>query len=59
MRIVLFYTLMMSMFIVDIGHAGIVYEIPIEQLDYTIETIDGFARLSMAEAAARVTKEIE
>jgi hypothetical protein len=49
---VMFYTLMMSIFIANIGHAGTVYEIPIEQPDYTIETIDGFARLSMSEAFA-------
>ena len=52
MKMVIFYTLVMSIFIANIGHAGTVYEIPVEQLDYTIETIDGFTRLNMSDAFA-------
>ncbi|MGB3480013.1 MAG: C25 family cysteine peptidase, partial [bacterium] len=49
---VMFYLLVISIVISSSGYAGTIYEIPINELDYTVETIDGFARLRMSGAFA-------
>ena len=48
----MFCLLVVLIFISSSGYAGTIYEIPINEVDYTVETIDGFARLRMSGAFA-------